>query len=71
MSSQERELRELRDAVNTTRVVLRGLQNQARAAVRLAADLEQRLELFDNRVNRLAMEAKHVDHHREAAVSNV
>jgi hypothetical protein len=57
--ARKRELIELRDAINNTRVVLKSLQRQCRTAVKLAYDLEERLETFDTRIHREAQEAPH------------
>lgn len=68
----KRELTELRDAINNTRVVLKGLQRQARAAVKLACDLEERLEAYDTRLyhaQREAQEAQHAQHQARDPVS--
>lgn len=53
------ELKALRDAVNNTRVLAKGLQRHARAAVQHLTDLEERLEAYDNRIQREAQEAQH------------
>lgn len=61
-SEDAKELLELRAAVNNTRSILRSIQNQARAAVRLAYDLDERLERFDTTLQsrqHQAQEAKH------------
>lgn len=62
------ELAELRDAVNTARAVFKGLQNQARIAVRLTLDLDERLGKFDSQLQllqRQATEAKRNEQHHE------
>lgn len=65
------ELAELRDAVNTTRVVCKGLQSQARTGVRLAFSLDEQLGRFDSQLQHLqrqarqATEAKRDDQHQE------
>jgi hypothetical protein len=62
---EERELRELRDAVNNTRVLLKSLQRMCRSAVKLAYDLEERLEQHDSRLHREAQEAQHAHEDRQ------
>lgn len=64
LSDLRAELAELRDAVNTTRVVCKALQTQARMAVRLAFSLDEQLGRFDSQVQALqrqATEAKRDD----------
>lgn len=68
--ADDRELRELRDAVNSTRVLMKSLQKLCRAGVKLAYDLEERLEHYDTHLHREAQEATHASkdtHTREPA----